>query len=160
MPIKDYAGRLSANPKLQEFTRAEIETILEHGDYETFAKNDTIIKEGGLGDRMFVVLEGEVSISKNLSDKVVFFITSLKAGDFFGEMSLISDYPRSANAIANTDVKAISLSRERFQEMKKTHPDEFTKLTWVISRTLSERLYKLEERISKILNASLLDGAL
>ena len=77
-----------------------------------FHQGETIFRAGDFGDRLFVVVKGEVDIVR---DGAV--ISSLKAGDVFGEMALVSDDPRSATVIARTEVSAITISREAFQQL-------------------------------------------
>lgn len=77
-----------------------------------YHRGEIIFREGDFGDRLFVVVKGEVGI---LRDGAV--ISSLKAGDVFGEMALISDDPRSATVIARTDVSAIAIGRAAFQQL-------------------------------------------
>ena len=77
-----------------------------------FNKGETIFNEGDFGDQLLVVVKGEVDIIKE--GKV---ISSLKEEDIFGEIALISDHPRSAQASAKTDVHAVAISREAFQHL-------------------------------------------
>ena len=77
-----------------------------------FNKGETIFNEGDFGDQLLVVVKGEVEIIKE--SKV---LSLLKEGDIFGEIALISDQPRSAQASAKTDVHAVAISREAFQQL-------------------------------------------
>jgi NADH dehydrogenase len=73
---------------------------------------ETIFREGDFGDRLFVIVKGDVDIVRNGN-----IIVSLKPDEIFGEMALISNDPRSASAIARTDVSAVAISRAAFQEL-------------------------------------------
>lgn len=155
MSIEKYTALVMTDPKFTGFTAEEVNTMLSYCKVAEFPKGELIIKEGELGDKLYLVAEGEVGISKEISKQVVFFITTLKKGDLFGEMALISQYPRSANAFAKTDIKLIVMDKQDFEYLKKSHPMLFGKIAWILSRTLAERLYKVEERIKQILQASL-----
>ena len=64
-----------------------------------YTNNERIIKAGTIEQRMYIILEGKVSIS--LSDgENLFEVAELKKGDFFGEISLFTNTPRSANVTA------------------------------------------------------------
>jgi NADH dehydrogenase len=77
-----------------------------------FHKGEVIFREGDFGDRLFVIVSGEVDIVKHGS-----LITTLKAGEVFGEMALVSDDLRSAQADARTDLCTIAISRAAFQQL-------------------------------------------
>jgi NADH dehydrogenase len=77
-----------------------------------YHRGETIFHESDYGDRLFVIIDGEVDIVRNGN-----VISSLKPGEIFGEMALISDDPRSASAVAKTNVSAVAISRTAFQEL-------------------------------------------
>lgn len=77
-----------------------------------FHKGEIIFREGDFGDNLFVIIKGEVDITRGDSQ-----IGSLKAGEVFGEMALVSDDSRSATATSRTDVAAIAISRAAFQQL-------------------------------------------
>jgi len=64
-----------------------------------FYKGETIFKQGGVADHMFIIKEGKVDITLNREDKSL-LLSTLERNAFFGEMALISDSPRSATATA------------------------------------------------------------
>jgi CRP-like cAMP-binding protein len=151
----DYFEIVKSNTKLIDFTEDEISKLLTYTELRYFKKGDLIIKEGETDRVFFIIVKGEVGISKEISDQVVLFITTLKAKDIFGEMSVISKYPRSANAFAKTDVTLISMNGDEFNRLKQEQPMIFGKLSWAFANILSERMYSVEERLKKILGASL-----
>ena len=75
-------------------------------------RGETIFHEGDFGDRLFVIFKGEVEIIRNGE-----VLSVLNPGEIFGEIALISDEPRSATAVARTDVSAIAISRPAFQQL-------------------------------------------
>ncbi|MBZ4671845.1 cyclic nucleotide-binding domain-containing protein [Deferribacterales bacterium Es71-Z0220] len=155
MTAEKYFSILKTDPKFIDLTQDELREVLSYCEVQTFKKGDDIIKEGQHGDKLHIIVEGEVGISKIISNQVVFFITTLKVGEIFGEMAIISDYPRSANAFAKTDTVILSLSKEIFKKIKSENPLLFGKLSFVLSKVLAERLFKIEDRIKSILKATL-----
>ncbi len=95
-----------------------------------------IIREGEVGEEMFVLLEGELAISRR--DKRIDYLT---AGMILGEMAMIDDRPRSATAVAVTESTLIHLDRARFQDLVSRSP-EFA--LWVMN-VMSIRTRRLIE---------------
>lgn len=79
------------------------------GEPRTFRGGETIFREGDPGDCLYVVKDGTVDIT--LGNRL---LKPLGAGDIFGEMALIDGSPRSADAIARTDVTLIPVNEKQF----------------------------------------------
>ncbi len=79
---------------------------------EHFHTGDWVFDEGDFGDKIYVIVEGQVEIVKDDEP-----IATLTAGDVFGEIALISDSPRTAGAQATTPVDVIAVSREAFKTL-------------------------------------------
>ena len=96
-----------------------------------------VIRENEVGDRMYVILGGEVEIYKALGTADEWLVTVLEAGDFIGEMSLINrDMMRTASVRARTSVKLLEVSQSDFDALLKRRPA----LAVEIMRELSARL--------------------
>lgn len=79
-------------------------------DTTTYPAGAIIFTQGQAGDEMYVVVEGEVEIK--LGDQV---LQTLTAGDFFGEMGIIDNAPRSATAKAKTEARLVAINQKRFE---------------------------------------------
>jgi CRP-like cAMP-binding protein len=158
--LNDYIKSIRKNSKFTNFSDRELTDFCSYLCEETFKAREVVLKEGESGDKFCIIAAGEIGISKDVNEQVSLFLNNLKEGDFFGEMSLLSNNPRSANAVAATDVTLLCINREKVEQLQKDHPVLYGKFTWVLATTLSERMFRLEERISNILNASLTDNFL
>lgn len=98
---------------------------------QSLPRGHVIIHEGAPGHLMYVVAEGHVEIL--MREQLVDIIGP---GGFFGEMSLIDDNPRVANAIARTDCKLAIVDREKFREWSRKSPD----FALEVMKTLASRL--------------------
>jgi len=94
-----------------------------------------IFREGDAGDYMYLVASGQVRIVSDVETEKVIF-AHLGPGEFFGEMALMTGAPRSAAAMATTDVRLWRLSKEKFDLIVGRYPQ----VSLEISRVLGERV--------------------
>lgn len=114
---------------------------------ESYKAGDVIFEEGQAGDKFFLILKGEVRISKIIPGVGEEALVILKKGLYFGEMSLIDDQPRSAHAIVNKPAELMVIERGDFEKLLKSDKELAYKLLWTLLRTLSKRLRDTNEKI-------------
>jgi CRP-like cAMP-binding protein len=98
-----------------------------------------IVKQGDPGDSMFLILDGEVRVRLMINGKESILAT-LGVGEFFGEISLFDDGPRSADIIANRDGMLLKVKVDDFRNLASKHPDVAAPLLMAIGRTLTARI--------------------
>src|SRR5688572_1623970 len=113
---------------------------------EELAAGDYVFREGELGTEMFILQEGQVEILKTL-DGVDEQLAVLEKGDFFGEMSLLEDLPRTATARAVTPCKLIRIDGATFDQMLRNKPEIAVR----IMRKLSRRLRQTDQMLREAL---------
>jgi len=111
-----------------------------------FPKHKTIVEEGLPGDYMYIIREGRVSVSKLSDDGREKILEFLEAGDFFGEMSLLDNAPRSASVRALTETRILALSRADFLAVLKRSPG----LAMAVIQELTRRLRQIDEQASSL----------
>lgn len=84
---------------------------------ETFPKNSKILREGEFGDSMFIIVDGQVSVTKFNHEGKEIFITNLNSGSYFGEVALIDNQPRSANINADDEISVLRLKKSAFEKL-------------------------------------------
>lgn len=127
-------------PLFRNFELEELLKVLEISKSVYYTKGDHIIEEGLLGEDMFILISGEVEISKNGKP-----ITTLKAGSWFGEMALIDRNPRSATITAKCEVVAVSIERNSLFKVLKKNPYTGMKLFWDFLTNLNKRLREKDQ---------------
>jgi CRP-like cAMP-binding protein len=132
----------------------ELEKIEKIATMEAFAKDTVIFREGDAGDRCYVITNGEVRISKFIPNIGEEALAVLKSGDYFGEMALIDKFPRSAHAIANSDVAVLAINKADLDKILIMDRDLGYKLLWVFTKTLSKRLRETNEKLAGFLAMS------
>jgi len=132
----------------------ELEKIEKISTMEAFARDTVIFREGDSGDRCYVITNGDVRISKFIPNIGEEALAVLKPGDYFGEMALIDKFPRSAHAIANTDVAVLAINKSDLDKVLIMDRDLGYKLLWVFTKTLSKRLRETNEKLAGFLAMS------
>ena len=90
---------------------------------EQFEAGDVIFREGDPGDCMYAVMAGEVEVFHEEPDGRTLIVATLREGQYFGEMSLLSKSPRVASTRAVGPVRVAVLGREDFETLYTTLPD-------------------------------------
>jgi CRP-like cAMP-binding protein len=111
-----------------------------------FPKHKTIVEEGAPGDYMYIISEGRVKVTKLSGDGREKILELLDVGDFFGEMSLFDDAPRSASVKAMSDVRIMALARNDFLRLLGSSPG----LALSVIQELTRRLRQVDEQASSL----------
>ncbi len=135
----------------ENFTDQELEKI-RNICQGTFVKaGEVIFKEGETGDKCYMILKGEVRISKFIPNIGEEALAILQPGAYFGEMALIDNFPRSAHAIASTDTSLIVLKKSDLDTIFIMDRELGFKFLWTFARTLSHRLRDMNDKLAGFL---------
>jgi CRP/FNR family cyclic AMP-dependent transcriptional regulator len=113
-----------------------------------YQKGDRIIQEGDLGGEMFIIKSGSVDVIKK-DGKKEFVLATLERGDFFGEMAILENVPRTATVIARETTHLIILNIGSFLIKIKKDPSFAFNMMQKMSnriRILNEKLFNKEDR--------------
>jgi CRP-like cAMP-binding protein len=133
-------------PLFSDLSEAELERFAEVTREREYPKNSVILFEDDPGDALYIVSVGQVKVVLIGEDGREVILSVLGDGDFFGEMSLIDDEPRSAHVIAMRDSQLLVLRRDDFQAQLHAHPQVALKLL----RVLVQRLRRADEKIGSL----------
>ena len=142
--LPDALRRCALFETLSTDQLARIEEIARRLDVR---EGGSIFKEGSPGDEMFVVVTGTVRISKAIPGAGEEALTLLPPGATFGEMAVIDEAPRSADAVAHTDCSLLGLRREDLDRLMFLDKDLAYAVLWAFVRTLSFRLRETSEKL-------------
>jgi CRP/FNR family transcriptional regulator, cyclic AMP receptor protein len=123
---------------------AKVAGIAQPRSYEGGA---FLFREGEAGHEVFVLLSGKVRISKSVPGIGEEALAILEPGQYFGEMALVEEGPRSADAIAHTPCSVWVIGREALDQLMFTDKDLAYVLLWTFVRTLSVRLRETNDKI-------------
>jgi len=126
---------LTRMPLFRTLSDREILRLLQVTVIQSYRDGEVIIREGDIGEDLFIVLAGEVKVKKGDTD-----LARLTPGEHFGEMALIRNQPRSATVTSNGDSELIVLSRSEFFEILRKEHQLAVKLLWQFTGVLADRL--------------------
>ncbi|MEX2442382.1 MAG: ATP-binding protein [Alkalispirochaeta sp.] len=115
-----------------------LQAVAERCTAVQYDRGAVIFQEGEQGDRLFIVLSGEVEVWKHAGGADANLLARCNAGRFFGEMALVDELPRSATAIAATTSELLSLRRKAFAELVETFPALATSVMRSLSAIVRE----------------------
>ena len=130
-------------PLFSDLAEPELARFAEVTREREYPRNSVILFEDDPGDALYIVATGQVKVVLIGEDGREVILSVLGDGDFFGEMSLIDDEPRSAHVIAMKDSNLLVLRRDDFQARLEEQP----KIALKLLRVLVERLRRADEKI-------------
>ena len=139
---------LNAIPIFGNLNDMQLANIGSHMDVRVYEKGDCILREGERGDSMFVIISGQVKVysveSGDRSREVI--LKTLGPGEFFGELPLFDQEPRSASVAAMDQCRLQILSYASFRRSIETSPD----IAQRVMETLARRLRAATRKIGDL----------
>lgn len=111
-----------------------------------FSSGQTIFHHGDPGGLLYIIEKGKVKIAHSTPDGNEALLAILGAGDFFGELALLDDYPRSATAEALAPTETLTLHREVFMRYIRNNPE----FALHVLHTMAQHIRRLNSQISDI----------
>ena len=143
---REACESLRAIPIFRDATDQDLESLALHLIERRFPKNAIIVDEGLAGDYMYVIRSGRVKVTKASGDGREKIMNLLSVGDFFGEMSLLDDEPRSASVTTLEPTLLLALSRRDFMELL----NNSSSLALCVIQELTRRLRDTDEQASSM----------
>lgn len=131
--------------------------LAERVELVEFEAGKVIFNVGDPGDSMYIVTSGEVQLSVKTKTGEEMFLESPSAGDFFGEISLLDEGPRTASARTLTDVKAIEVDRGDLDELFRLKPAAAMDLLAATGRRLRHNSALLRNAATRNVNEETAD---
>jgi len=148
MQANERVGLLAQVPLFAGLTPAALDLVSGVASEENFATGSLIFEHGDIGEKLYVILEGRVRISRNVPGMGEEALAVLNPGAIFGEMALLDDTPRSADARVHEKCRLFVLSREAFEDLLFLHKDLAYEVLWSMVRILSSRLRETTDKLT------------
>jgi small-conductance mechanosensitive channel/CRP-like cAMP-binding protein len=124
---------LGAVPLFGTLSDTEKGEIAERLQYAPFARGDVITRQGNVAHWLYIVAYGEAEVRVEPPHGPAQAVGTVRAGEFFGEMSLVSGDTRSATVVAKTDVECYRLDRASFQALLGARPELAAELARLVA---------------------------
>jgi hypothetical protein len=115
--VFEDAAALRALPLLQSLSQSFLETLKDRFKTERCKQDDVIVAEGSKGDKLYILVQGKVEVTRADAEGERVRIAVLNHGDYFGEMALLRGEPRTATVTARTPCVFITLDRKQFDKL-------------------------------------------
>jgi len=157
-PAPGYHRKLMAffAPKVPEFLRkvslfqdlddAVLLTLLPLLSVRKIKSGEVVFRELEPSDALYLVEHGQVVVSKHVSGQTDIVLTRFVPGDFFGEMGLFDDAPRSASAYAEIDTTLRKLDRAVFHDILTNRPEMAARICYRLVTVFIQRLRVTNEQ--------------
>lgn len=133
-------------PLFSQLSPVELQRVVDVARERAYPRNSVILFEDDPGDALYVVATGQVKVVLIGEDGREVILSVMGPGEFFGEMSLLDDEPRSAHVIAMEDSALAVLRREDFEGLLTQTPQ----IALALLRELSRRLRRADEKVGSL----------
>ena len=150
-PVGFQAGSLRRVKILAGLSDAQLERLAQLMELQRVAQWTVIVKQGEHGDAMYLILEGELRVRLIASGKET-ILSTLGPGEFFGDMALFDQGPRSADVVANVDSVVLKITAHAFEDLATAAPDLAAPFLMATVKTLAARIRADNKRLRDSVN--------
>lgn len=146
----DLESKLLFLKRVPIFSGVDDESLIKIANVtseKNYSKKNIVFHEGDYGDALYIIKNGRIKISKVAIDGREKTLSILKTGDFFGEMAIFDNMPRSATSEAmDNDVKLLSISKTDFERVVFENPS----IALGIMKDLTRRIRQINEQVQDL----------
>jgi signal transduction histidine kinase len=116
----------------------EAKRMISSGVIKQYPPNATLCHEGQIENIFYIIIEGEVKVTKHINDAQLRLLKTLRKGDFFGEMAIIHEAPRGASVTTITTTTVIEIGKDAFKDFLENSNSMSLAMVREVSRRLRE----------------------
>lgn len=135
---------LKGIPLFEGLTSRELSAVERILHRRTYRPDETIFRQGEPGVGMYIIVEGKVAVVAEPGSRK---LAQLQTGEFFGELALLDDSPRSASAVAQVECRMLGFFQPDLFGLIERNPDLGIKIVVRLARVIGERLKKCNEQL-------------
>jgi hypothetical protein len=138
-------GLLRRNRVFAGMDDAQMRSFVNYMELQHFKQFSTVVRKGEHGDAMYLILEGELRAFTMIDDKET-ILSTMGPGEFFGEISLLDQGPRSATVVVNKDSILLRVPESSFERLVREAPALATPFIYAVSRSIVGRMRVLTRK--------------
>ena len=138
---------LDAIPLFDGVPKDELVSLLTSVRPEKVAAGQVVVREGDKGDSLYLIVQGSLRVSTKGQDGEEVALAALGAGDFFGEVALLTGRPRTATVAALTEAELLILDRATVDRLRARHPQIDASLAEFHGRRAERTVEALVDRL-------------
>ena len=154
-PRVDRVDLLAANPIFEGISRPDLAELAREMTERAVRNGEMVMNLGEVSSSMFIVLDGQLNIHLPGEASRRVSLKDISTGEYFGEMALFDEKPRSASVQATTDGRLLELSREQLSDYLTARPRVAMQMLRVMATRLRETNVMLSQRASRNVNEEL-----
>ena len=112
----DWADVVATFPLFSGIPKRRLRKLIEPATFAEYSRGESVIEKGGRADSLYVILGGSATVRGKPASR------ALGIGDYFGELSLLDEAPRSATVVATEELHVMRLPRESFLRLAQDDP--------------------------------------
>ena len=136
-PVHD---KLKACSIFRDFDDGELAALLELAEPTVYPVGEAIVRQGEKGTAMFLIADGTAAVTLRSEGCEDVRLSKLQAGDFFGELALVDNEPRSASVTVKTECTALKITIGLLRMFSAESPGAAFKLTMALLEVVGRRL--------------------
>ncbi|MCL2480115.1 MAG: diguanylate cyclase [Spirochaetaceae bacterium] len=137
--MQEFRDALKNTMIFSDLEGAELDILVSCMKRTQFNRGEIVFSEGEEGDTMYVILDGNINIFVPLANGTEISLATIEKGNFFGDMAIIENAPRSASCKAVESCELIALSRSDFYGIIRHHPETALKILYRMMNIMAER---------------------
>lgn len=151
MQEQEIRAAVSGAPLSRGLRQEEIDQILAICELIKLDAGSVVFRESEKSDALYLVLEGQINISKRVNEESDRVVATLTRQSMFGQSSLFTNGIRPETATANTDVQLVKIPSQRFRELLKAEEPAAFKVVSNVALSVTRRLSDLNEKLVKLI---------
>jgi HEAT repeat protein len=147
-PQEEQVERLLVLRKVPLFAQMNLEQLVaidQRLEEVEYLAGETVFEEGQLGAELYILLDGAVRIVKAAGTDAEVLLTRLEGVNYFGEMAILDDEPRSASVMVERNSRLLVLKGEQLKDLVEQMPE----MAFEIIKVLTARIRQADERLKK-----------
>lgn len=152
--MEEIADFLADVPPFSALNKDRLTEVARIASIEKYKAREKLFSYGDPGDKLYIIIEGKVRVGRELPGMGEEAFAILKKGNYFGELSLIDEGTRSADAVIHEKCTLLCISHGDFEELLMLNQQLAYEILWEFCRTLAVRLRETDEKLAMLHMAS------